>query len=117
MAQLVIVGQAIRERLEAADFLQQSAPRCHDGAERKIQRLETSGLKHLAPKIGIDCYCLPAHGERRRISQAIKAIDQPRVWRMQRRECVGQEIRRHAHVSIADDENPVLGQALELDQF
>ena len=76
VAQLVVVSQAIDERLEAADLLK-LPPRCnHDRATGKIDRLKTLSLQNLAPEIRINRNRFPAHRQCGRIGQAVEAVHQ-----------------------------------------
>src|SRR5206468_3959684 len=72
--QLIIIGQTILQSVETTDLSELRSSHRHHRAQRKIQRSQTAGLKHLAPEIGVDGYRLPLHRRRRWISQPVKAI-------------------------------------------
>ena len=102
MAELVIIRQTAGQRAEPANFIDQFPAREHDRAEGKIERLEAGGLQNLAPEIGVDGNGFTTHGGRHGICQPVKAIDQAIFGIAQRRGNVGEKIRRHAHIGIAD---------------
>jgi hypothetical protein len=115
-AQVVIVGQIIRQAGKAADFTQLRRPQGHDRAERKIHLLQTLRLQHRRPKIRVDGDGLPAHGQAARIGQPVKAVDQPDFRVREERGQVGQKIPGHPHVRVTDDDERVADERLQLAQ-
>ena len=116
MAELIIVREAIRQCGEAADFFEQFAAREHRRAEGEVERLEAGGLQNLAPEIGVDGNGFPTHGGRGGIGQPVKTIDQAGFGIAQRRDDVGEKIRRHAHIGVADENQFVFRQPFKLDE-
>ena len=116
VAKLVIVRQTAGQRAEPADFFEQVAAREHDRAEGKVERLEAGGLQNLAPEIGVDGNGFTTHGGRHGIRQPVKTVDQAGFRIAQRRGKVGEKIRRHAHVGIADQNQRMFGQPFELNE-
>ncbi len=117
VAQLVVVGQAIHQRLEPANLGEPLAAHGHHRAQGKINRLEAPGLQHLAPEIRIDGDDLPPHRQRGRVCEAVEAVHQSRLRLLQRGDHLRQAIRRHAHIGVADDHDGVLRLARQLHQL
>ena len=74
-------------------------------------------MQHLAPEIGVDGNGLPAHGSRGRIGQPVKAIHEAGFFVAQWKHNVRQQIRRHAHVGVADKNQIVLRQFFQLGEL
>jgi hypothetical protein len=116
VAELEVVREIIRERLEAADFFKLRAAGDHDGTEGEVERLQACTLQHLAPEIGVNGDGLPAHGERGRIGEAIKTVHEADFGVAQWSDDVQQKIGGDEDIGVADDDDVVFGLALQLNE-
>jgi len=76
ISELVIVGEAVCERGEAADFGELFLSNGHDCSEGKIDRFEALGLEHLAPEIGINGDGFPLHGKGGWVREEVETVDE-----------------------------------------
>ena len=72
--------------------------------------------RKLLEEIGVDGNGLATHGGRRGICQPVKTIDQAGFGIAQRRGNVGEKIRWHAHIGIANQNQRMFGQPFELNE-
>ena len=116
VAELVVVGEVVHERAEAADLIELLPARRHHRAEGEVQRLERAGLEHLAPEVRVHGHGLPLHRERGRVREGVEAVHEASLRVAEGLEDLGEEVRRHAGVGVADDEVLVLREAFEVDE-
>ena len=114
--QLVIIGQIIRQRGEAANPLQHRRRHGHDRPQREIDRPQAARLQDLAPKIGIDGDGLPAHGGVGGIGQPVKTVDKTGPRLGQHRRDPGRKIARHFHIGVADHDEGMGNERFQLAQ-
>lgn len=116
VAELVVVGEVVHQRAEAADFIELLPARRHHRAKGEVERLERAGLEHLAPEVRVRRHGLPLHRERGRVGERVEAVHEAGLRVAQRLEDLREEVRRHARVGVADDEMFVLREAFEVDE-
>ena len=116
IAELVVVGEVVHQRAEAADFIELLPARRHHRAEGEVQWLERAGLEHLAPEVRVHRHGLPLHRERGRVGERVEAVHEAGLRVEEGLEDLREEVRRHARVGVADDEVVVLREAFEVDE-
>lgn len=114
MAQLKIIREIIDERVKSTqpgEFIPSDG---HSGAEREVHGPKGAGLQDLAPKIGVHNEGFQAHGEIGRPRKSVEATCERGLFRFEKRGHAREEIFRNSHVGIADDDEVVLNERLEL---
>src|SRR5262249_1617266 len=76
ISELVIIGEAIGEGGETADFGESLFAGGHDCAESRIDWFEALCLEDLAPEVGVDSDSLPMHGGSGRVGKEVEAVNE-----------------------------------------
>jgi len=114
LPELKVVRQMIHQGGEASNGFQILLSHGHGGTEGEVDRTQAPCLQDLGPEVRIDRDRLPAHRRGCRIGQEIKTIYQADRGIPQRIDHVGEKIRGHAHVGVADHHHFMAGVSLQL---
>lgn len=117
LAELVIIRQMVDQAAKSADGFDVGFPDGYYRPEGERLFLQGTRLKDLTPEVRVDPDRLAAQGSGCRVGKPIEAVHEPDPGILKWRNDLAEEIGRGEDVGVADHEDRVLGERLEVGEL